>query len=44
MISDVDCQLQGSSATYQNGVYFNDTNGISTYYCNHGVVSKQGNT
>uniref|UniRef100_A0A914XVH5 Uncharacterized protein n=1 Tax=Panagrolaimus superbus TaxID=310955 RepID=A0A914XVH5_9BILA len=40
----VDCQLQGSSATYQNGIYFNDTNGISTYYCNHGVVSKQGCT
>ncbi|KAE9550430.1 hypothetical protein FO519_006345 [Halicephalobus sp. NKZ332] len=40
----VDCKLTGSEATYQNGIYFNDTKGVSTYYCNHGVVSKQGCT
>ena len=41
-ISDIDCKLTGSEATYQNGIYFNDTKGVSTYYCNHGIASKQG--
>uniref|UniRef100_A0A7E4UM29 Ig-like domain-containing protein n=1 Tax=Panagrellus redivivus TaxID=6233 RepID=A0A7E4UM29_PANRE len=38
----LECQLTGSSETFASGTYFNDSTGISTYYCNHGHPSKQG--
>ncbi|KAH7718956.1 Protein F25E2.2 a [Aphelenchoides avenae] len=36
----VDCQFEGK--TYPNGGYFTSRSGVSSYYCNQGVVTKQG--
>uniref|UniRef100_A0A914DZ99 Uncharacterized protein n=1 Tax=Acrobeloides nanus TaxID=290746 RepID=A0A914DZ99_9BILA len=36
----VDCKFE--DMWHDNKEYFNSTNGVSFYYCNHGVISKQG--
>ncbi|KAI1723120.1 hypothetical protein Ddc_07315 [Ditylenchus destructor] len=36
----VDCQYEGK--TIANGNYFQSASSLSSFYCNHGVVTKQG--
>uniref|UniRef100_A0A915DB28 Abnormal cell migration protein 18-like fibronectin type I domain-containing protein n=1 Tax=Ditylenchus dipsaci TaxID=166011 RepID=A0A915DB28_9BILA len=36
----VDCQFEGKNIG--NGNYFQSKSGLSSFYCNHGVVTKQG--